>query len=178
MTIPCRVKCPYLVKCCPKLPPSIISASNNFPRFLSIGAIISSSDSPKTSCSTYITAPADFHNPRYFSSLCKAFKSSGASQARRFTPHKHSGETFDGPPTLERSGYEHRVGRLHPLSFWKGRGLGSGLRTLPQGRDRWGLLTIHILIILLILPRSNMIHPFLVIEIPFYGFLDTLLKLE
>ena len=23
--------------------------------------------------------------------------------------------------------------RLHPLPFWKGRGLGSGLRTLPQG---------------------------------------------
>ena len=23
-------------------------------------------------------------------------------------------KTFDGPPTLERSGYEHRVGRLHP----------------------------------------------------------------
>ena len=37
---------------------------------------------------------------------------------------------------------------------------------------------IHILIILLILPRSNMIHPFLVLEIPFHGFLDTLLKLE
>ena len=30
-------------------------------------------------------------------------------------------------------------GRLHPLPFWKGRGLGSGLRTLPQGRDRWGI---------------------------------------
>ena len=37
---------------------------------------------------------------------------------------------------------------------------------------------IHPLIILLILPRSNMIHPFLVLEIPFHGFLDTLLKLE
>ena len=24
------------------------------------------------------------------------------------------------------------------MPFWKGRGLGSGLRTLPQGRDRWG----------------------------------------
>ncbi len=23
-------------------------------------------------------------------------------------------QTFDGPPTLERSGSEHRVGRLHP----------------------------------------------------------------
>ena len=30
-------------------------------------------------------------------------------------------------------------GRLHPLPFGKGRGLGSGLRTLPQGRDRWGI---------------------------------------
>ena len=28
--------------------------------------------------------------------------------------------------------------RLHLLPFWKGRGLGSGLRTLPRGRDRWG----------------------------------------
>ena len=41
-----------------------------------------------------------------------------------------------------------------------------------------GLFTIHPLIILLILPRSNMIHPFLVLEIPYYGLLDTLLKLE
>ena len=32
------------------------------------------------------------------------------------------GETFDGPPTLERSGSEHRVGRLHP-SFLRREGL-------------------------------------------------------
>ena len=143
------------------------------------------------------------------------------------------------------------------MPFWKGRGLGSGLRTLPQGflsptrgtervvktiEDRWGkystvgrlhpsrlrrvsvpcegnrkgrkaycglvrmwsslwlkgdggirktffngkegrvgfrkmLFTIHPLIILLILPRSNMIHPFLVLEIPFYGLFYTLHKL-
>ena len=37
---------------------------------------------------------------------------------------------------------------------------------------------IHIIIILLILPRSNMIHPFLVLEIPLHSFFDTLLKLE
>jgi hypothetical protein len=43
-------------------------------------------------------------------------------------------KTFDGPPTLERSGSEHRVGRLHPLPFWKGRGLGSGLRT-PSSQE-------------------------------------------
>ena len=66
--MPCCVKCPYLVKCCPKLPPFSISANNNFPRFSSIGAIIFSSDSPNASCSTYITAPANFHNPRCFNS--------------------------------------------------------------------------------------------------------------
>ena len=32
-------------------------------------------------------------------------------------------KTFDGPPTLERSGSEHRVGRLHPC-FLRKRGLG------------------------------------------------------
>ena len=51
-----------------------------------------------------------------------------------------------------------------------------------EGRDDFRKKTlsilIHILIILLILPRSNMIHPFLVIEIPLYRFFDTLLKLE
>ena len=66
--MPCCVKCPYLVKCCPKLPPFSISANNNFPRFSSIGAIIFSSDSPNASFSTYITAPANFHNPRCFNS--------------------------------------------------------------------------------------------------------------
>ena len=32
-------------------------------------------------------------------------------------------KTFDGPPTLERSGSEHRVGRLHPL--------------VPEEREAW-----------------------------------------
>lgn len=40
------------------------------------------------------------------------------------------------------------------------------------------VIYLYILEILLILPRNNMIHPFQVLEIPFYGFLDTLLKLE
>ena len=34
-------------------------------------------------------------------------------------PHNMA-KTFDGPPALERSGFEHRVGRLHPL-FPEGR---------------------------------------------------------
>ena len=40
----------------------------------------------------------------------------------RSKPAQH-GETFDGPPTLERSGSEHRVGWLHPR-FLRTRGLG------------------------------------------------------
>ena len=51
-----------------------------------------------------------------------------------------------------------------------------------EGRDDFRKKTlsvlIHPLIILLILPRSNMIHPFLVLEIPLHSLLDTLLKLE
>ena len=78
--IPCCVKCPYLVKCFPKLPPFSISASNNFPRFSSIGAIIFSSDSPKASCSTYIIAPANFHNPKYFNPLCTKSKAVEAEE--------------------------------------------------------------------------------------------------
>ena len=79
--IPCCVKCPYFVKCFPKLPPFSISASNNFPRFSSIGTIIFSSDSPNSSCSTYITAPANFHNPRYFNSLCTTSKAVEAEES-------------------------------------------------------------------------------------------------
>ncbi len=119
--IPCCVKCPYLVKCLPKLPPFSISASNNLPRFSSIGAIIFSSDSPNVSCNTYITALANFHNPKYFSSLCTTTKAVEAEEvtavvepaelsssiARRSHPAQF-GEGFDAPPSLERSGSEYR----------------------------------------------------------------------
>ena len=49
-------------------------------------------------------------------------------------PHKKPGEGSDAPPTLERSGSERQEERLHPLPFWKGRGLGSGLRT-PSSQE-------------------------------------------
>ena len=43
------------------------------------------------------------------------------------------------PPAGEgQVGQNSTAGRLHPLPFWKGRGLGSGLRTLPLGRNKWG----------------------------------------
>ena len=129
--MPCCVKCPYLVKCFPKLPPFKISESSNFPRFSSIGTIILSSANPSTSCSTNITAPANFHNPKYFSFLCTTSKAVEAEESvmkaelteaseaiSPLTPRRshpaQSGETFDGPPSLERSGSEHRVGRFPP----------------------------------------------------------------
>ena len=140
LAIPCCVKCPYFVKCLPKLPPFSISASNNFPRFSSIGTIILSSDNPSTSFITYITAPANFHKPRCFNSLCTTSNAVEAEEsvvkaelpeaseaispiASRRSHPAQSGETFDGPPSLERSGSEHRVGRLHPR-FLRKRGLG------------------------------------------------------
>ena len=49
-------------------------------------------------------------------------------------PHKKPGEGSDAPPTLKRSGSERQEERLHPLPFWKGRGLGSGLRT-PSSQE-------------------------------------------
>ena len=126
--IPCCVKCPYLVKCLPKLPPFRISANNNFSLFSSIRAIIFSSDSPKTSCSTYITTPANLHNPKYFSSLCTTTKAVKAEEvtavvepaelsssiARRSHPAQF-GEGFDAPPSLERSGSEHRRAVTSPV---------------------------------------------------------------
>ena len=37
---------------------------------------------------------------------------------------------------------------------------------------------IHVVIVLLVIARGNVVHPFLVLEIPFHGLLDSLLKLE
>ena len=144
-----------LEKCLPKLPPSRISANSNLPRFSSIGTIILSSDNPSTSFRTYITAPANFHNSKYFSSLCTTSNAVEAEESvvkvemteaseaispvvsRRSHPAQ-PGEGFDAPPSLERSGSEHREGAVTSLALLERRGLGSGLRTLPQGRDRWG----------------------------------------
>ena len=59
-------------------------------------------------------------------------------------PHKMA-KTFDGPPTLERSGSEHRVGRFSPsllrfLSPANG-GTEGGVKTIEEGRgERWSLL--------------------------------------
>ena len=61
------------------------------------------------------------------------------SQIGKFFPMRSHpaqyGETFDGPPTLERSGSEHRVGRLHP-SFLRREGLVRMWSSLWKGRRR------------------------------------------
>ena len=67
-------------------------------------------------------------------------------------------------------------------SLWL-KGDGGIRKTFFNGKEgrvgfRKMLFTIHPLIILLILPKSNMIHPFLVLEISLHRFFDTLLKLE
>lgn len=51
-------------------------------------------------------------------------------------------KTFDGPPTLERSGSEHRVGRFSPsllrfLSPANG-GTEGGVKTIEEGRGEKG----------------------------------------
>ena len=59
-------------------------------------------------------------------------------------PHNMA-KTFDGPPTLERSGSEHRVGRFPPsllrfLSPANG-GTEGGVKTIEEGRgERWSPL--------------------------------------
>ena len=69
------------------------------------------------------------------------------------------------------------------LSFLRKERLGEKGGAFLKGKEgrvgfRKMLFAIHPLIILLILPRSNMIHPFLVLEIPLHRFFYTLLKLE
>ena len=123
---------------------------------------------------------------------CKAIPSLPPPFPRRSHPAKH-GDGFDAPANLIAQRFRAPEGGYIPNPYGRDLGLGYRVRTLPQGflsptrgtervvktiEDRWGLLTIHILIILLILPRSNMIHPFLIIEIPFYGLFDALLKLQ
>ena len=76
---------------------------------------------PNTSCMIYMIPPANFHNPNSFNSFCTTSKAVEAEEVtavvepaelspsieRRSHPAQH-GEGFDAPPSLERSGSEHR----------------------------------------------------------------------
>ena len=90
---------------------------------------------PNTSCMIYMIPPANFHNPNSFNSSCTlsiAVEEERAAVAeesveavaevispiasRRSHPALSGVDRF-GPPTLERSGSEHRVGRFPPSSL-------------------------------------------------------------
>jgi len=116
---------------------------------------------PNTSCMIYMIPPANFHNPNSFNSFCTlsiaaeelAAKEERAAVAevsveveavaevispiasRRSHPAQF-GETFDGPPSLERSGSEHREGAVtSPLP--EEEGLGEKVE-LPLERETEG----------------------------------------
>ena len=132
----------------------MISSSRNLPSFSSIGAIILSSDSPNTSFITNITAWANFHKPRCFNSLCTTSKATEEQAEKEEEPASkeqaevvsplpsrrsqpaQSGETFDGPPSLERSGSEHRRAVTSPLLRFLSPGNGGtegGVKTIEEG---------------------------------------------
>ena len=134
----------FRASCFPKFPASSTSFSTNLPYFSFGGTISREAGIPNTSCMIYIIPPANFHNPNSFNSSCTLSIATGKeapaqSEAifplipRRSHPAQ-SGETFDGPPSLERSGSEHRVGRLHPR-FLRKRGLGRKWSPLWLKRD-------------------------------------------
>ena len=80
---------------------------------------------PNTSCMIYMIPPANFHIPNSFNSFCTTSKAVEAEEVtavvepaelspsieRRSHPAL-SGEDRFGPPTLERSGSEHREGAV------------------------------------------------------------------
>ena len=125
---------------------------------------------PNTSCMIYMIPPANFHNPNSFNSFCTlsiaaeelAAKEERAAVAevsvevaavaevispiasRRSHPAQ-SGETFDGPPTLERSGSERRGGAVTSPCPLRGKGLGeSGGASLKGKGGRVGFRKILI----------------------------------
>ena len=119
----------FRASCLPKFPASSTSFSTNFPYFSFGGTIRREAGMPNTSCMIYMIPPANFHNPNSFNSFCTlsiaaeelAAKEERAAVAEVISPiasrRSHPaqfGETFDGPPSLERSGSEHRVGRFPP----------------------------------------------------------------
>jgi len=116
---------------------------------------------PNTSCMIYMIPPANFHNPNSFNSFCTlsiAAEELAAKEERavaevsveveavaevispiasRRSHPAQFGETFDGPPSLERSGSEHREGAVtSPLLRFLSPGNGGtegGVKTIEEG---------------------------------------------
>ena len=115
----------FRASCLPKFPASSTSFSTNLPYFSFGGTIRREAGMPNTSCMIYMIPSANFHNPNSFKSFCTTSKAVEAEEVtavvepaelspsieRRSHPAQ-SGETFDGPPTLERRGSERRGGAV------------------------------------------------------------------
>ena len=105
---------------------------------------------PNTSCMIYMIPPANIHNPNSFNSFCTTSKAVEAEDVtaviepaelspsieRRSQPAQ-PGETFDGPPTLERSGSERRGGAVSSL-FPEGERVGVRGGALFNGKEGRG----------------------------------------
>ena len=111
---------------------------------------------PNTSCMIYMIPPANFHNPNSFNSSCTlsiAVEEERAAVAeesveavaevispiasRRSHPAL-SGETFDGPPSLERSGSEHREGAVTSLALLERARAWEWVKDPPAGEGQVG----------------------------------------
>ena len=137
--LPNRFRASYF----PKFPASNTSFSTNLPYFSLEGTIRREAGMPNTSFMIYMIPPANFHNPNSFNSFCtlsiaveeeraavteesvevEAVAEVISPIASRRSHPAQSGETFDGPPSLERSGSEHRGGAVtSPLPEEEGLG--------------------------------------------------------
>ena len=113
---------------------------------------------PNTSCMIYMIPPANFHNPNSFNSSCtlsiaveeeraavaeesvKAVTEVISPIASRRSHPAQFGEDRFGPPSLERSGSEHREGAvtspLPEVSVPRKRGNRRGVKTIERGLGR------------------------------------------
>ena len=100
----------------------------------------------------YMIPPANFHNLNSFNSFCTTSKAVEAEEVtavvvepaelspsieRRSHPAQ-SGETFDGPPTLERSGSEHREGAVTSLALLERARAWEWVKDPPAGEGQVG----------------------------------------
>ena len=106
---------------------------------------------PNTSCMIYMIPPANFHNPNSFNSFCTTSKALEAEEVtavvepaelspsieRRSHPAQ-SGETFDDPPSLERSGSEHREGAVTSLALLERTRAWEWVKDPPAGEGQVG----------------------------------------
>ena len=109
---------------------------------------------PNTTCMIYMIPPVNFHTPNSFNSFCTTSKAVEAEEVtavvepaelspsieRRSHPAQF-GETFDGPPTLERSGSERRGGAVTSLALLERARAWEWVKDPPPGEGQVGQKT-------------------------------------